>query len=267
MSITDKTRKILWGRSGNRCAVCRRTLVVDANSSDQESVVGDECHLISGLPHGPRYDSGFPTYKLDELGNLILLCRVHHKMVDDQFETYTVDLLKGLKRKHEDWVASSLCDPPEVRQLRLRRIREHIPAMLIRLKSGSDVMKVISDSMAYSYDHDDLEDELEVDLVSGFLQEVQDWGDLSNELDAGERVRAAFRVNKLLMELQESGFVVFGGRETQRLEGGIGGTCSWPIAILRVLRTDNPSIMSLDPDIEYVSRQNGEEDTESPCSN
>src|SRR6266540_1290627 len=140
MSITDKTRKILWGRSGNRCAMCRRTLVIDANSTDLESVVGDECHLISGVPNGPRYDSGFPSHNLDEIGNLILLCRVHHKMIDDQFETYTVELLNDLKQKHEGWVSTTLSDQPGGSRIRLRRIRQQIPEMLIRLKSGSDLM-------------------------------------------------------------------------------------------------------------------------------
>jgi len=45
MAITDKTRKILWGRAGNRCAMCRRVLVVDRTPSDDDAVVGDECHI------------------------------------------------------------------------------------------------------------------------------------------------------------------------------------------------------------------------------
>ncbi|HWP60610.1 MAG TPA: hypothetical protein VNL14_22135 [Candidatus Acidoferrales bacterium] len=66
MAITDKTRKILWGRSGNRCAMCRRELVVEATPTDDESVVGDECHIVSGKGQGPRYDAGFSSDRLDE---------------------------------------------------------------------------------------------------------------------------------------------------------------------------------------------------------
>ena len=60
MAITDKARKVLWGRSGNRCAICRQKLVVEQTDLDAESVVGDECHIISGLPNGPRHDSSIP---------------------------------------------------------------------------------------------------------------------------------------------------------------------------------------------------------------
>jgi predicted restriction endonuclease len=126
MTITDKTRKVLWGRSGNRCSFCRSPLVIDATAADTEAVVGDECHVISGKRGGPRADSNFPPERIDELENLLLLCRVHHKMVDDQAETYTVDVLKAIRaarsgtsnqRKHSvpsrsrDFGRGALCGP------------------------------------------------------------------------------------------------------------------------------------------------------------
>src|SRR5579864_8713753 len=108
MAITDKTRKILWGRSGNRCAICRWELVIDATAADDESVVGEECHITSGRGQGPRYDRSVPDERIDDAENLVLLCRVHHKMVDDQYETYTAELLRNLKQNHEKWVSSAL---------------------------------------------------------------------------------------------------------------------------------------------------------------
>ena len=47
MALSGKTRKVLWGRSGNRRAICRREIVLDATPSDDASVVGDECHIVS----------------------------------------------------------------------------------------------------------------------------------------------------------------------------------------------------------------------------
>ena len=99
MVISDKTRKSLWGRSGNRCAMCRRELIIESTPNDDESIVGDECHIISGKGQGPRHDHLFPLDRLDEPANLILLCRVHHKMVDDQCDTYTADILRQMKAK------------------------------------------------------------------------------------------------------------------------------------------------------------------------
>ena len=73
MAITDKTRKIFWGRSGNRCAICRRELVIDATSADDESVVGEECHIVSGKGQGPRYNSSVSEERIDDPENLLLL--------------------------------------------------------------------------------------------------------------------------------------------------------------------------------------------------
>lgn len=120
MQISNKTRKALWGRSGNRCAICRRELVIDATRDDDESVVADECHIISPQPNGPRHDESFPPEQLDAYENLILLCRTHHKMVDDQTANYTSDCLRQVKAKHTVWVSQRLTGGQKPQSVRLR---------------------------------------------------------------------------------------------------------------------------------------------------
>jgi hypothetical protein len=246
MAIPDKTRKILWGRSGNRCAMCRRELVVHATPAENASVVGDECHIVSGKDHGPRYDAKFPPDRLDEPDNLILLCRVHHKMVDDQHETYTVDALHTLKVNHETWVSSTLTAPNRPPPVRIVRIKESIPTHLVRLTSGRALWAIIDGTSAYRFGHDELTSQAETDLVSSFLQDAQDYGDLSGDLEAGGRVKAAFELGTRLDELERAGFWVFGEREVCRLEGGVGAPSSFPVAVLQVLRANNPEIIKLD---------------------
>ena len=243
MAISGKTRKILWGRSANRCAFCRHELVIDASAADDDSIVGEECHIVSGKIEGPRHDPALAPERVDDADNLILLCRIHHKMVDDQSATYSVSELQRLKADHEKWVASTLTERKEIPPVRLRRIKGNIPSHLVRVTSGQDVMKFVGRSSAFSFDHDEPHSEAEVDLLSGFLQEAQDWGDLSSDLEAGDRVKAAYRMGTLLQELADAGFWVFGGQEVQRLEGGVGGPSSFEVAILHVVRTTNPAII------------------------
>lgn len=104
MAISDKTRKVLWGRSGSLCAFCRCELFIDATAESEVSIVGEECHIVSGQLGGPRYDPDFPRHLIDDISNLLVLCNVHHKMVDDQFETYTAAVLGDLKSRHEQSV-------------------------------------------------------------------------------------------------------------------------------------------------------------------
>jgi hypothetical protein len=107
MTISDHDRKILWGSSGLRCAICNRRLVVEATATDRDSIVGEECHIVARSPGGPRAGH-LPPEEVDCHTNLILLCRNDHRMVDDQPGTYTSDVLRAKKAEHEAWVAQRL---------------------------------------------------------------------------------------------------------------------------------------------------------------
>jgi hypothetical protein len=76
-------------------------------SRDCESVVGDEAHIAADSPLGPRYGEGDPA-KVDAYENRILLCKVDHQMVDDQWHQYTSERLLRIKAEHEPWVESRL---------------------------------------------------------------------------------------------------------------------------------------------------------------
>lgn len=248
MGATDKTRKIIWGRSGNRCAICKLELVVEAIVLDDDSVVGDECHIISSRPNGPRYDSSYPQEKFDTYENLILLCRVHHKMVDDQQESYTVDILRQMKTNHEVWVSQKLSVSPDAKPIKFRRVKQNIPAYLVRLATGKEVLNLILRSYIMWTNHDELSTREEVNLVGGFLQDLKDLADIGSELEPASQVEAAFDLTKSLEELEAAGFFVFGGREVQLIEGGNEGPSDWPVAIISVLRKDNGEIINCQSD-------------------
>jgi hypothetical protein len=110
MSIGVKTRKMLWGRAANRCSFpdCKIDLVMDETETDDESIIGDEAHIIAQEPDGPRGDPNFPKDQIDKYNNLILLCKIHHKLVDDQFVNYSVDVLYDMKKNHITWVKDKL---------------------------------------------------------------------------------------------------------------------------------------------------------------
>ena len=110
MGISLKSHKMLWGRAGNRCAFpnCQQELVMDETGTDDASLIGEECHIVARSPDGPRGDDSYSKDKIDKYANLILMCRVHHKIIDDQPGTYNVAFLGDLKERHEKWVRESL---------------------------------------------------------------------------------------------------------------------------------------------------------------
>jgi hypothetical protein len=242
--ISDKNRKILWGKSGTRCAMCRHTLVVDSSALDSESVVGDECHIVSGAKGGPRHDPSFPTSEIDELSNFILLCRIHHKLVDDQAETYTADLLRTIKANHENWVEQKLKDQPEVPTVRIRRIKNEIPTKLPVIHSGKELLNLaIGCHGSYTDYSDDLDDE-ETELVGGFIQNLTDWADISVGLEPIERIRAAKTLDEEIKALNKRGFMVFAATENQRMEGGIGSPSTFRVLHLSVKRASDPGVVT-----------------------
>jgi hypothetical protein len=110
VSVTLKTQKMLWGRGAARCAYpdCRRRLVEDAAETDDPTLVGQNCHIIAEADDGPRGDPTVPIGDRNRYANLILMCGVHHTVIDDQLTTWTVEKLQRLKQDHEAWVEQSL---------------------------------------------------------------------------------------------------------------------------------------------------------------
>lgn len=107
MSISLKDRKLLWAKSGNRCAICKKEFNQGPNNdTDNEAIIGEECHIIAQKNDGPRGE--YELEDRDTIDNIILLCRNHHKIVDSQVAEYSVEELRQIKRDHEEWVRRTL---------------------------------------------------------------------------------------------------------------------------------------------------------------
>lgn len=108
-SIPIKDIKILCMRSGNRCAFpkCNKVLVEDKTEYDDESIVADIAHIKGEKPKAPRYDKNMADKEKNSYSNLILLCKIHHKLIDDQLNTYPVEKLLNMKSSHEKLMIES----------------------------------------------------------------------------------------------------------------------------------------------------------------
>lgn len=244
MPISDRTRKILWGKSGNKCAMCRHTLVFENTKNDRESVVGEECHIISGASQGPRNDSDFSREMIDDVSNLILLCRVHHKQIDDQVETYTSELLKSIKYNHERWVEDKLKDQPEIPRVQIKRVKEEVPDKLLLVKSGKELFNLATGTFALYHDYsDDLTDE-ELDLVSCFIQNVKDWAELSQEMEPSQRINASRDIDREMKILRQFNIFAFAAVEKQKIIGGVGGESPFPVLHLSVNKVSDPNVVT-----------------------
>ena len=216
---------------------CRRLLIEERTPHDAESVVGDECHIIGEKPTAARGAIGVGKNDLDGYVNLLLLYKVHHKLVDDQPDTYPVERLHKLKSVHERWV-----------KLRLRGNPSSVPKVKLvkRVDTGKELANCIEDSHAHIFEHDELETEAETKLVAGFLGSLQDWGEIWNHLDSGQRVEARFNIASTIKEIEAAGFLVFGYRDKRNMKQMLTGKIfDLSVAIIFVVRATNPAITEL----------------------
>jgi hypothetical protein len=112
--ILERDLKMLWGKAGSRCSICKQELVYERANIDPDVVVGIHSHIVADSPAGPRGNSDLPLEKRHLYDNLILLCMKHSKVIDEQLETYSIEELKRIKKNHEKWVSDRLSMPDEV---------------------------------------------------------------------------------------------------------------------------------------------------------
>lgn len=248
MSISDTTRKRLWGNSGNCCAYCHCKLVIDATENDPEAIIGEECHIIAQSPNGPR---GTTSYEgdLDGYDNLLLLCSVHHTMIDKQPNTYTVEALRKLKAHHEKWVQKRLNTSTATNQ-NANSVKE---ISLTQIKTGKELLSLLASAHSYATHYDEPDNRDELDLISNFISKAIEWGEFADDFDQKAFMLNAFDLNDDLKDLNNAGFYVYGKRQVSAMvaTNSVGERqifSDWQTAYLSVIRHNLPVItMKLDP--------------------
>lgn len=135
-SIPDKQKKLLLQRSGDRCAIasCRRLLSADATDLDGAAILGEMAHIAGEKPGAKgknnasaRYNPAMSDQERNSYENLIYLCREHHRLIDEQENTYPVEQLLTIKAIHEQWVRQSLAQAmPEVDFQELEEVTKYL---------------------------------------------------------------------------------------------------------------------------------------------
>ncbi|MBN4082488.1 helix-turn-helix transcriptional regulator [Mariprofundus ferrooxydans] len=113
-----------------------------------------------------------------------------------------------------------------------------------RIEDGTKLSEIISGACAYRMNHDNPKTEGEAELLASVAQSIQDWGEVWQDLEAGDRVRATFDLSKLIKDLESEGFWVFGLRSDEEYLGIKDG--KWLVANVFIMRSDNPKIIKLD---------------------
>ncbi len=103
-AVRPVTRMVLWARAAGRCqyAGCNKPLIGDLISGAEDANFGFVAHIVAELETGPRGDPVRSQLLSDDVNNLMLMCHVHHKLIDvDEVDAHSEERLLAMKAAHE----------------------------------------------------------------------------------------------------------------------------------------------------------------------
>ena len=211
MAITNKTRKELWAKSGNRCAICKKELVNQISEDDGSFIIGDECHIISSSTDGPRYKPGIEDY--DSYDNLLLLCKNHHREIDENCASYTEERLRYIKTLHENWIKATL-DGSMSGKAGVRK-----PRFVKRIASGKELLNIFHNAAFIYRDYDEPANEDECTYIADIFQYFIDIIDIYSDLEISNLIKEGQNLTRIINELKDKGYYVYAESHKVKLTG------------------------------------------------
>lgn len=114
-NIPQKVRLRLWGKAAGRCQYegCNTPLWLDT-LTQVEFNAAYIAHIIADSPDGPRGDPELSKRLKADLSNLMLMCDVHHRLIDKEDVTgHSVERLRNMKAAHEQRIEIATAISPE----------------------------------------------------------------------------------------------------------------------------------------------------------
>lgn len=112
--IPDHVRCMLWGRAAGRCEFAGCNQPVSWHHETKETVnIAEAAHIIGFSEDGPRGEGELSEELARDISNLMLLCRNCHSAIDNSRYQFTVELLRKMKREHEERIELVASIDPE----------------------------------------------------------------------------------------------------------------------------------------------------------
>ena len=112
---SEKTRLLVWGRAAGRCQFtnCGERLDQDLISGELGKNFAYLAHNVASSPGGVRGDPELSHELADDPDNIVLMCDIHHRVIDDQRSsgTYSVEAVRAMKFASERRIDRLLSNP------------------------------------------------------------------------------------------------------------------------------------------------------------
>ncbi|MBL4653915.1 MAG: HNH endonuclease [Flavobacteriales bacterium] len=114
--ISDKNKFMLWAKTAGRCQYrgCNNPLYQDilTKRNYNQAYIA---HIVADVAGGPRGDETRSPHLANDLSNLMLLCDVHHRLIDKiDVDGHPESLLLKMKQEHEDRIERVTAISPDM---------------------------------------------------------------------------------------------------------------------------------------------------------
>jgi hypothetical protein len=189
-SIPPQDTKILWGNSGSKCALCK-TDIIQEKKEGSKYLIGEMAHIEGEKPNSARYNADMTDDERRRHDNLILLCPNCHALIDNDYQAYTVEKLRYIKKGHEKWVLESLKKHmPNVTFAELDVLVTYL--MAIPTLENEDYITIVPPKE--KIEKNDLSSEVENLITIGMIKvnQVKEYLNNHTDIQVKERLRAGF---------------------------------------------------------------------------
>lgn len=212
---SPEVRAALAAFSASKCywPGCGEQLLKFEN--DKYWVALDIAHICALHPGGPRYDPTIDKDDLNDFPNLIYLCRLHHRIVDEgDGSAYPVELLRDWKINRETTGQQQLrAESPvtiqvfeeaiaEAMQLRDEQIEEIVARLEQTDQEAARLMRELREELADARHNGSIIDPDAAAMLSHAAHQLQDLSDSSARL--GEVAHELSNLNDLASRLENA---------------------------------------------------------------
>ncbi|MGC4019222.1 MAG: hypothetical protein QM793_08390 [Muricomes sp.] len=123
MALSDIVKRQLYFESGGYCMnpTCNNEIYPYFDGKIRVNI-SDLAYIIGQSENGPRGDSLLTLEERDSADNILLLCKICHKGIDDNPENYPNDLLHEWKDNHKEIIKNCFKVPLYTNRIEARKI-------------------------------------------------------------------------------------------------------------------------------------------------
>lgn len=194
MAIAQPDMKVLWAKSGNRCAICFAPLTQELTKAIP---IGEQAHIKgehSGkgtVKKSARYDEHQTISDRNSYTNLMLLCPTCHTTIDKDETAYTVERLISIKDQHERKISDAIkASTINVTYYELEHTLRHL-ILNLDITATTDLTLIPpKDKIAKNNLGNGVERLIQAGLIGA--SQVEDFLNQNADMDYSEKLRRAF---------------------------------------------------------------------------